>query len=339
MSQTIIKNFSRKRLFIFTRQVFIYLFLCGLTAPCFAQPPASTYPTRAVRLLIAYAPGGATDIVGRLLAQELSTLLGQAVVVENRAGGGTLLATEALRKASPDGYTLLFGTNAFVITPLLHDAPTYDPVTDFAPVALTTVQPLGLLVSPQAQLASTEQLIAYAKQHPGKLNFASSGNGTAQHLAGEAFRVAADIDLVHVAYKGASPALIDLLAGRVDMMFTSLVGNMEHVKEGRLILLATTGNQRAAATPTTPTVAQAGLSGFDAYTWQGVIAPGGTPQPIIAQLNAAVRKAAQTPKIVQTLALQGMEVRTSTPDEMRALWASDSAQYKVLLQRTKTNLR
>lgn len=339
MSGVVSRFLTGQRFLTSKRRIFCYLLLCGLTAPCFAQPSASTYPTRAVRLLIAYAPGGATDIVGRLLAQELSTLLGQAVVVENRAGGGTLLATEALRKASPDGYTLLFGTNAFVITPLLHDTPTYDPVTDFAPVALTTVQPLGLLVAPQAQLASSEQLIAYAKKHPGKLNFASSGNGTAQHLAGEAFRVAADIDLVHVAYKGASPALIDLLAGRVDMMFTSLVGNMEHVKEGRLILLATTGNQRAAATPTTPTVAQAGLPGFDAYTWQGVIAPGGTPQPIIAQLNAAVRKAAQTPKIVQTLALQGMEVRTSTPDEMRALWASDSAQYKVLLQRTKTNLR
>ena len=321
------------------RRVLSHLTLCALAAPCFAQSTAANYPTRALRLLIAYAPGGATDIVGRLLAQELSLQLGQAVVVENRAGGGTLLATEALRRAAPDGYTLLFGTNAFVITPLLHDTPTYDPVKDFEPVGLTTIQPLGLLVAPQTQLDTTEKLIAYAKQHPGKINFASSSNGTAQHLAGEAFRVAANIDIVHIAYKGASPALIDLLAGRVDMMFTSLVGNMEHVKEGRLLLLATTGSKPTQATPTIPTVAQAGLPGFEAYTWQGVIAPGGTPKPIVERLNAAVIQAAQTPKIVETLAAQGMEVMISTPQDMRALWSKDSEQYKALLQRTKTNIQ
>ena len=147
------------------------------------------------------------------------------------------------------------------------------------------------------------------------------------------------IDIVHVAYKGASPALIDLLAGRVDMMFTSLVGNMEHVRDGRLLLLATTGSKPTQATPTIPTVAQAGLPGFEAYTWQGVIAPGGTPKPIIEQLNAAVIKAAQAPKIVETLAAQGMEVKTSTPQDMRALWTKDSATYKTLLQRTKTSIQ
>jgi tripartite-type tricarboxylate transporter receptor subunit TctC len=290
-------------------------------------------------LLIAYTPGGATDIVGRLLAQELSQQLGQAVVVENRPGGGTLLATETLRKTAPDGYTLLFGTNAFVITPLLHDTPTYDPIKDFEPVAQATIQPLGLLVAPQTHLDTTEKLITYARQHPGKINFASSSNGTAQHLAGEAFRVAANIDIVHVAYKGANPALIDLLAGRVDMMFTSLVGNMDHVRAGRLLLLATTGSQPTRATPTIPTVAQAGLPNFEAYTWQGVIAPGGTPLAVVEKLNAAVVKAAQNPKIVETLLAQGMEVKTSTPEEMRALWIKDNAQYKILLQRTKTSLQ
>ena len=321
------------------RRLLSCLALCSVAAPCFAQSTTANYPTRALRLLIAYTPGGATDIVGRLLAQELSLQLGQAVIVENRAGGGTLLATEALRKAVPDGYTLLFGTSAFVITPLLHDTPTSDPVKDFEPIALTTIQPLGLLVAPQTKLDSTEKLIAYAKQNPGKINFASSSNGSAQHLAGEAFRVAADIDIMHVAYKGASPALIDLLAGRVDMMFTSLVGNMDHVKDGRLLLLATTGSKPTQATPTIPTVAQAGLPGFEAYTWQGVIAPGGTPKHIIEQLNAAVIKAAQAQKIVETLAAQGMEVKTSTPQDMRALWAQDSAQYKTLLQRTKTSIQ
>jgi tripartite-type tricarboxylate transporter receptor subunit TctC len=324
---------------LIARQILCFLTLSLLAAPCSAQSTTLQYPTRALRLLIAYTPGGATDIVGRLLAQELTQQLGQTVVVENRAGGGTLLATEALRKAAPDGYTLLFGTNAFVITPLLHDTPTYDPIKDFEPVGLTTIQPLGLLVAPQTKLDTTEKLITYARQYPGKINFASSSNGSAQHLAGEAFRVAANIDIVHVAYKGASPALIDLLAGRVDMMFTSLVGNMDHVKEGRLLLLATTGSTPTQATPKTPTVAQAGLTGFEAYTWQGLIAPGGTPAPIIKQLNVAMVNAAQAPKMIETLAAQGMEVKTSTPEAMRALWLKDLTQYKTLLQHTKTRIQ
>ncbi len=312
--------------------------LCGTTfvsAVTYAQP----FPDRSLRLLVAYAPGGATDIVARMLAQELSASLGQSVIVENRAGGGTLLATESVRRATPDGYTLLFATNAFVITPLLHDSSTYDPLRDFSPVALTTVQSLGLLLSPQLNVHSVQELIDYAKNHPGKINFASSGNGSAQHLAGEAFRLAAGIDIVHVPYKGTGPALIDLLSGRVDMMFTSLVGNMEHIRAKRLNLIAMSGLQRSAAVPDIPTIAQSGLPGFEAYTWQGVVAPARTPTVVIDTLNRAILNAASSTKIIEVLMAQGMEVRTSSPEGMRTILQQDSSLYQKLLQQTQTSIQ
>ena len=309
-----------------------------LVTPMAGAQTSSAYPDKPIRLIVAYAPGGATDIVARMLAQELTPILGQSVIVENRAGGGTLVGTDSIKRANPDGYSLLFGTNAFVITPLLHNTPTYDPVKDFSPVSQTTIQPLGLFVTPGLNIKTVEELIAYAKKNPGKLNFASSGNGSAQHLAGESFRVAAGIDLVHVPYKGAGPALVDLLAGRVDMMFTSLVGNTEHIKEGRLVLVATSGVKRGSATLNVPTVAQT-LPGFQAFTWQGVIAPANTPAAVVNQLNAAIKKVAASPKFYEKLAAQGMEVQTSTPAEFKERLASDAAKYKELLQRTQTSIR
>ena len=303
------------------------------------QVKAQAFPSHPIRMVVAYAPGGATDIVGRMLAQEMSADLGQTVVLENRAGGGTLVGTDSVRRSPADGYTLLFGTNAFVITPLLHDKPTYDPVKDFQPVSLTTVQSLGILVTPKLNLRTVQDLIAYARANPGKVNFASSGNGSAQHLAGEAFRTAAKIEMVHVPYKGTGPAMTDLLAGRVDVMFSSLVGNMEHVNEGRLNLVATTGAKRNPATPNVPTVAESGLPGFEAGTWQAVLAPAGTPAPVVERLNAAIAKAAKSPRIVETLAAQGMEVRTSSPDALRDMLKKDSGEYQVLLKHTKTTLQ
>ena len=309
-----------------------------LLSPIAGAQSSAQFPDKPIRLIVAYAPGGATDIVARMLAQELTPLMGQPVIVENRAGGGTLVGTDSIKRANADGYSLLFGTNAFVITPLLHKTPTYDPVKDFSPVSQTTIQPLGLLVTPGLNIKTVEQWIDYAKKSPGKLNFASSGNGSAQHLAGESFRVAAGIDLVHVPYKGAGPALVDLLAGRVDMMFTSLVGNSEHIKEGRLVLVATSGVKRGSATPNVPTVAQT-LPGFEAYTWQGVIAPAGTPVAVVEKLNAAIKKVGAIPKFYEKLSAQGMEVQTSSPAEFKDRLTSDAAKYKELLQRTQTSIR
>ncbi|MDX3906343.1 MAG: tripartite tricarboxylate transporter substrate binding protein [Pigmentiphaga sp.] len=304
-----------------------------------APARAEAFPTHPLRMIVAYAPGGATDIVGRMFAQEMSETLGQTVVLENRAGGGTLVGTESVKRSAPDGYTLLFGTNAFVITPLLHDTKTYDPLTDFQPVGQTTVQSLGILVTPGLKIRTVKDFIAYAKANPGKVNFASSGNGSAQHLAGEAFAKAAGIEMVHVPYKGTGPAMADLLAGRVDVMFSSLVGNMEHVTEGRLNLIATTGLKRSPATPEVPTVDESGLKGFQAETWQAVMAPAGTPAAVVERLNAALVQAGKSPKIVQTLAAQGMEVRISSPAELRELLARDTKQYQTLLKQAKNTLQ
>lgn len=303
-----------------------------------ARSQAREFPDKPLRLVVAYAPGGATDIVARMLAQELTQILGQSVIVENKAGGGTLVGSDSVRRAPADGYTLLFGTNAFIITPLLHNGPTYDPIKDFSHVSLTTIQPLALLVSPSLNIKSVQELVQYAKANPGKINFASSGNGSAQHLAGEAFRDAAKIDITHVPYKGAGPALIDLIAGRVDMMFTSLVGNTDHIKHGRLIMIATTGQKRGVATPDTPSVSEF-IPGYQAYTWQGVIAPAQTPESIITKLNVAIKKATSTPAFYEKLNAQGMEVQTSSPQEMRSRLAAESLEYQSLLSKTQTSIK
>jgi len=325
-------SFARRR---FAALAFAFAAAGTVAAPAAAQ----NFPTHPLRMVVAYAPGGATDIVGRMFAQEMSEILGQSVVLENRAGGGTLVGTESVRRSAPDGYTLLFGTNAFVITPLLHDTKTYDPVADFQPIGQATVQSLGILVTPGLKLRTVKEFIEYAKANPGKINFASSGNGSAQHLAGEAFAKAAGIKMVHVPYKGTGPAMADLLAGRVDVMFSSLVGNMEHVAEGRLVLIATTGLSRSPATPNVPTVDESGLKGFQAETWQAILAPAGTPGPVVQRLNEALVKAGKSPKIIQTLAAQGMEVRTTSAEELRQLLVRDTTQYKALLQETKNTLQ
>lgn len=303
-----------------------------------ARSQTGEFPDKPLRLVVAYAPGGATDIVARMLAQELTQILGQSVIVENKAGGGTLVGSDSVRRAPADGYTLLFGTNAFIITPLLHNGPTYDPIKDFSHVSLTTIQPLALLVSPSLKIKSVPELVKYAKANPGKINFASSGNGSAQHLAGEAFRHAANIDITHVPYKGAGPALIDLLAGRVDIMFTSMVGNTDHIKHGRLIMVATTGQKRGVATPDTPSVSEF-LPGYQAYTWQGVIAPAQTSESTIAKLNAAIKKATSMPAFYEKLNAQGMEVQTSSPQEMRTRLAAESSEYQSLLSKTQTSIK
>ncbi len=316
----------------------IYLSVVWTMASFTAQSQTRDFPDKPIRLVVAYAPGGATDIVARMLAQELTHILGQSVIVENKAGGGTLVGSDSVKRSPADGYTLLFGTNAFIITPLLHNGPTYDPIRDFSPVSLTTIQPLALLVSPTLNIKTVEELVRYAKANPGKINFASSGNGSAQHLAGEAFRNTANIDITHVPYKGAGPALIDLLAGRVDIMFTSLVGNTEHVKQGRLIMVATTGEKRGVATRDTPSVSEF-FPDYQAYTWQGVIAPANTPASTIAKLNAAIKKATEVPTFYEKLNAQGMEVQISSPDEMRRRMAAQSLEYQTLLSKTQTSIK
>lgn len=297
------------------------------------------YPVKPVRLIVAYAPGGSTDIIGRLLAQELSKHLGQNFIVENRAGGGTLVGTESVVRSQPDGYTLLLGTPATVITPMLHRQKTYDVLTDLQPVSLATTQVQGVTVSPSLGIDSIPELIEYAKKNPGKINFASTGSGSAGHLAAEALSDAAGIKMLHIPYKGTGTVLADLVAGRVHLMMTSLVPTtLDHVKHGRLKLIATTGATRAAATPNVPTVAEGGLAGFVIQTWTGLFAPAGTPEHVIARLNQAMATMQREGIIQKAIESQAIDVAVSSPDDMRALLKKERAFYSDIVERTNAKI-
>jgi tripartite-type tricarboxylate transporter receptor subunit TctC len=301
-----------------------------------AAPKGSAFPTRPITLVIGYAPGGGTDIVGRVLARELENVLGQPVVVDNKAGAGTLIATEYVARAPADGYTLFFATNGMVINSLLKDPAPYDVVKDFAPVGMVTVQSLALIVRPGLDIHSVKDLIAYAKARPGKLNFASSGHGNAQHVAGEAFAAATGIDIVHVPYKGAGPAIQDLIAGRVDMMFTGLLGLKDHIAAKRMILLATTGQSRTPATPDVPSVSEAaGIPDYTVDSWQAIFAPAGTPQAVIDRLSQALQQVGQAGRLADRFKDEGMDVRVSTPQALHDFIVKDRRQLAGIVDRIK----
>ena len=295
---------------------------------------AQKYPNRPISLVVGYAPGGGTDIVGRALALELGKELGQPIVVDNRPGAGTLIATQYVKRAPADGYTLFFGTNGMVINSLLKKPTPYDVVKDFTPVGMVTVQSLALVVRPSLNIGSTKELIAYAKANPNKLNFASSGYGNGQHLAGVAFADATDIEIVHLPYKGAAPAIHDLIGGQVDMMFTGLLGLSEHIREKRMILLATTGKNRTTGTPDTPSVAEAAdLPDFAVDSWQAVFLPANTPKAVVVRLSDALKKVNESGNLNRRFADQGMEIRISSPEELRSFIVHDRDQIAKLVKK------
>jgi len=304
----------------------------ALAAAACAQ--AQDYPSKPVRIIVAYAPGGSTDLVARILSDELSRGLGQRVIVDNKPGGGTIVGTETVARATPDGHTLFYGTNAMVINSALHEKLPYDPIKDFEPVSLAAVQSLGILVNPRLNLGSVQSLVAYAKANPGKLNFASSGNGSAQHLAGELLRSMAQINIVHIPYKGAGPAITDLLGGNVDMMITSLLGIVDHVKSGRLKLIATTGPQRSPATPDVPTVAESGVPGYRIISWQALFAPAGTSKAAVERLNAELRRIGGVKKVKDKLFENGLEYKPSTPAELHDMLLAEQKQYIEIVRKT-----
>ncbi len=298
-----------------------------------------SYPNKAVRLIVAYAPGGSTDMIARLFAQGLSKHLGQNFIVENRAGGGTLVGTESVVLSQADGYTLLLGTPATVITPMLHRNKTYDVLKDLQAVSLTTSQVQGVTMSPTLGVNSIPELIKYAKANPGKVNFASTGNGSAGHLAAEALSDAAGIKMLHIPYKGTGTVLADLVAGRVHLMMTSLVPTtLEHVKHGRLKLIATTGASRSKATPDVPTVAEGGLPGFTIQTWTGLFAPAGTPKSVIGRLNQAMEAIQREGTIQKAIESQAIDVAISSPEEMHELLKKERGFYSNIIERTNAKI-
>jgi len=293
---------------------------CALAALALsAAAHAQVYPAKPIRMIVAYPPGGGTDIVGRMLAQKLSESLGQSVVVENRGGASGNIGTELAARAAPDGYTILMGNvapNAINVS-LFKDLP-FDPVADFAPVSLVASTPNILVVHPSTPARTVKEVIALAKAKPGTLNFASAGAGSSSHLAGELFRILARADIVHVPYRGAGPAMVDVLSGQVQLYFATMPAAMPHVKAGKLAAVAVTSARRSQALPDLPTIAESGVPGYEASTWYGVLAPARTPSAVVARLHGDIVKILADAALHARLADQGFDPVGSSPEEFGA---------------------
>ena len=312
----------------------LHRWLLGLVlALAAALAAAQTYPTKPIRLVVPFPPGGATDILARDVAQKLTEAWGQSVIVDNRPGAGGNIGSELVAKSSPDGYTLEMGTvGTHAINASLYAKMPYDHVRDFTPVILVAGVPNVLVVNPALPANSVAELIAYAKANPGKLNFASSGNGTSIHLSGELFKVMAGVQITHIPYKGSAPALQDLLGGQVQMMFDNLPPSLPQIKAGKLRALGVTTLTRAPALPDVPTLSESGLPGFEASSWFGILAPAGTPAPIVAKLNAEIAKWLATPEAKEKLAKQGANAAGGTPDDFAKHIAAETAKWAKVVK-------
>ena len=313
------------------RALLAALFLVTLagTLPACAQE----YPRKAIRLIVPFAPGGGNDTVARAIAQSAGTSLGQPVVVDNRAGAGGMLGAELAARAPPDGYTLfLGGVGSHAINPNLHAKLPYDPVKDFAPITLIASAPSVLVVNPSLPARTLAEFTALAKASPGRINYASNGNGSSAQLAAVLYESMAGVQMVHVPYKGLAPALVDLLAGEVQAMFSSVVAIVPNIKAGRLRALAVTGKRRAALLPEVPTLDESGVPGYEAGSWYGILAPAGTPQAVVAKLHEAIVRALAQPEVRERLVSEGAEVIGSTPEAFAAHITAELARMGKLIR-------
>jgi tripartite-type tricarboxylate transporter receptor subunit TctC len=287
---------------------------CGASTLAFAQ--SDNYPTRPIRFIAANAPGGGLDITARAITPKLTAVLGQQVIVDNRAGAAGSVASEIVAKSAPDGYTIMVGSiGGLAVNTHLYKGLGYDPLRDLAAITWAVSGSNVLVVHPSVPAKSVQELIAVAKAQPGKLSYGSSGAGNAGHLAGELFKGMAGINMVHIPYKGGAPAMIDLLAGQIQLIFSSAPTAVPQVKNGKIRGLAVTTLKRSVVLPDLPTVSESGLKGFEADNWYGVVTTMKTPRPIIDRLNTEIVKALHAPDVKQLLLTQGLEVRTSTPQE------------------------
>jgi tripartite-type tricarboxylate transporter receptor subunit TctC len=300
------------------------------TVSAFAQ--GETYPVKPVRFMLGQAPGGATDIVGRMVAQKMTEVLGQNVIIENRTGAAGSIAANLVAKSPPDGYTMLLVSSSYSINPSLYASLPFDPQKDLVPVTLLAEAPFLLVVHPSLPAKSVRELIGLAKAKPGTLNYGSGGNGSSGHLAGALFENLAGIKLVHVPYKGAGPALVDAVAGQIDMLFGSVLSSMSYVKQQRLRVLAVTSAKRSSALPQVPTVAEAGVPGYSTTTWYGVLAPAGTRDTVIERVSAAARKAVSSPDLRSRLMTDGAEPEGSSPAEFQKHLASEMAKWRKVVK-------
>jgi tripartite-type tricarboxylate transporter receptor subunit TctC len=290
--------------------------LLATCLPVFGQP---AYPTKPIRLVVPFVPGGSTDLIARILGQKLEEVLGQQVVVENRAGAGGNIGVEYVAKAAPDGYTLIFGhVGTFGFGPSLYQKLPYDPVRDFAPVVLFAMVPNMLAVHPALPAKSVKELIALARAHPGQMNYGSSGNGSASHLATEYFKLLSKTDITAIPYKGTGPLVTDLIAGQTSLTITGVPPLYPFVQSGRLRGLAVGSVKRLALMPDLPTIAEAGVPGYESSTWFGPLAPAKTPREIVVRLNAELMKILQRPDVRARFSAEGIEALGGTPEEFGA---------------------
>ena len=319
------------------RGIVLSTFSMALAAGAAVVSAQEQYPVRPVRVVVAFAPGGGTDIVARSLAARLSARFGQQFVVDNRPGAGGIAGIELVARSQPDGYTLLVVSSSFAANAVLRKT-SYDPISGFQPISLLSRQALLVLVHPTLPVSSVKELIAYAKAKPGALSYGSSGNGGIQHLATEMFKSMANVDIVHVPYKGTAPALNDLMAGQIQLSMLSIVATLSQVRAGKLKGLAVSSSSRSEAAPEIPTIAESGVPGYSFYGWYCMLAPAKTPGHVVSALNTAVVSAMQAPEMRDRLAADGSTVVGSSADELGAHIRSEIAKLAKLAKDAKIRL-
>jgi len=305
--------------------------LCALAAAC-ATVQAQEYPSRAVTLIVPFAAGGNNDVSGRIIAQRMGELLGQSVVVENRSGAAGAIGTTAVARAKNDGYTLGFLSSGPLATNTsLYKSLPYDPAKDFSPVARTTTSPGVLVVHPSVPVANLKELVAYLKANPGKMNYGTSGTGSSPHLSAALFESLAGVRMTHVPYKGGNQVNADLLSGQIQLSFSPILEVVPHIQAGKLKAIAVTSAKRSPLLPQVPAIAEA-YPGYEVITWNGVVAPAGTPPEVVARLNAAVVDAVNTPEVKAKLLQLGLEAAASSPQEFQAFIQSETANFARLVK-------
>lgn len=309
-----------------------------LLAPLALAQTAAAYPNRPITMIVPFPPGGPTDLVARVLAQTMGTQMGQQIIVDNRGGANGNIGSAAAAKAAPDGYTVLYNTSSITLSPALYKKLSYDVQRDLAPVGLAATVPLALVVNTAVPANNLKEFIAYAKANPGKLSYGSAGNGNITHLGAFQFLQANGIDAVHVPYKGSAPADADLVGGQIQFMTDTVNSVAGFVRENRLKLLAVTTLKRTSLFPDAPTMAEAGMPGFDVSAWQGLMVPAGTPEPIIKRLNVEMAKALKDPEVLKKLAGQGAIPLGSTPQEYGAYIKSEMTRWSDIVRQTGVSL-
>lgn len=307
----------------------------GAYVPAAFAQDASGYPSKPVRFVVGQSPGGATDIVARLVAQGLTENLRQTVFVENRTGAAGSIGATFVAKSAPDGLTALVVSSSYAINPSVYKKLPFDPVKDFAPVSLIAEAPFLLVIHPSLPVHSVKELIAFVRARPGEMNYASGGIGSSGHLAGELFVRLAKLDMVHVPYKGAGPARIDVMTGQVHMTFASVLSSLPHVKSGKLRALAVTSAKRSAAIPDLPTMEEAGVKGYRRTTWYAVLAPAKTPDAVVAKLSSAIHNVVQSPDVRKRLLVDGAEPEGSSPQQFHEFLVAEIAVARDIIRRAK----